>query len=436
MEWTADSEQGGRSQRDAAYRAVSQDEMHRTGHFHGLGTLPLVAIMASIAATFALAAVMLAHWLTPSRTEKPELTVDEILVDVTKQNGLTANVEAGVKFDNDMSNTLYNNNGAYSTDGDVKRINGAYDNNAESKHGHVTRANGLMDNNAIGYGDGDVFRQHGLLTGGRSGLLEDDELPPAPDKTDEDDKAIWKELLQAFKDKRASSRNFTQAKRILAVFLAMKSAASEKRKAHIMKVLNILFGPFDANETGGIDDSVTAEAKILSNLERRWLEDEVAALKNQRGTVDNAVQFLADNSDSETIREALNASRNEERLRQNLTRAELHADLAEVLKDLSSMPEDKRVHIGKIHIQVKEQSGLQANLGAGVDFSNKMPGSLHDNNNAKSDAGTVWRYNGAFDNNARSTDGNVLRVNGAFDNNAVTRNGSAQRQNGNDRFKE
>eukprot|EP00441_Pelagodinium_beii_P022212 CAMPEP_0197681958 /NCGR_PEP_ID=MMETSP1338-20131121/95750_1 /TAXON_ID=43686 ORGANISM="Pelagodinium beii, Strain RCC1491" /NCGR_SAMPLE_ID=MMETSP1338 /ASSEMBLY_ACC=CAM_ASM_000754 /LENGTH=216 /DNA_ID=CAMNT_0043263371 /DNA_START=8 /DNA_END=658 /DNA_ORIENTATION=+ len=211
---------------------------------------------------------------------------------------------------------------------------------------------------------------------------------------------------------------------MLATFYAMKVAANEEQKSRIMKILNILYGTNATNETGGIDNSIGVEAEILNKLEKRWLEDEMKALKLQRQTVDDAVQLLANSSDSETIRMALNSSSDQENLtRRNLTRAELDTDLAELSKSLKGMPEDRPIHIKKIHIKVKEQNGLQANLGAGVDFSNEMPHSLHNNNNAKSETGSVWRFNGAYDNNARSTDGDVLRANGAFDNNAMSRNG-------------
>jgi len=425
--------------RDLGYQAVSPDDKQASQR-QGMGTIPLVAVVACIAAACTLTACMLTQWLT-NGTQEPGVTIDDVQIDVTKQNGLTANVHAGVKFDNDMSRTLYNNNNAYSKDGDVRRINGAYDNNAESKDGHVVRANGAMDNNAMNKGSGDLLRQNGLYlnspgglgtslvkhaVGGGLGLLGADEIPPPDDLSDEDKELVDK-LIQIIKKAHGgSSHNVTQARDTLATFYGMKAAQSEEKKAHIMKVLNLLYGPLDANETGGLDDNSNVEAKILDKLEKRWIKNELQAMKDQRQTIDEAVQLLTNNSDNQVV----TSSQDTQRLTLNETHEELKADLASLAESLEGLPQGRPVHIGKLHIKVKEQNGLQANLGAGAIFSNKMPDSLHDNNAAHSDTGTVWRFNGAFDNNARSSEGNVLRVNGAYDNNAVSRNGTVQRQNG------
>ncbi|OEU09819.1 hypothetical protein FRACYDRAFT_248077 [Fragilariopsis cylindrus CCMP1102] len=67
-----------------------------------------------------------------------------------KQNGLI--VTPKIDVENNMSNALYNNNGATSIDGDVRRQNGVADftnalkgnNNAYSKKGDVVRQNGII----------------------------------------------------------------------------------------------------------------------------------------------------------------------------------------------------------------------------------------------------------------------------------------------------
>jgi hypothetical protein len=69
---------------------------------------------------------------------------------------------ATVDFANDMVDNLHDNNGAFSQDGEVFRLNGAYDNNAATKSGPVNRINGAYDNNAVS-DSGDVRRVNGVV---------------------------------------------------------------------------------------------------------------------------------------------------------------------------------------------------------------------------------------------------------------------------------
>eukprot|EP00928_Gymnodinium_smaydae_P082263 TRINITY_DN65643_c0_g1_i1.p1 TRINITY_DN65643_c0_g1~~TRINITY_DN65643_c0_g1_i1.p1 ORF type:complete len:433 (+),score=65.14 TRINITY_DN65643_c0_g1_i1:49-1347(+) len=94
---------------------------------------------------------------------KGPVHIDDVNIKIRHQNGLQANLGAGITFRNNMSNTFHNNNDATSESGHVSRINGAYDNNAKSSRGSVLRVNGAFDNNA-GSMNGSVLRQNGVFS--------------------------------------------------------------------------------------------------------------------------------------------------------------------------------------------------------------------------------------------------------------------------------
>eukprot|EP00931_Biecheleriopsis_adriatica_P033476 TRINITY_DN1942_c0_g1_i1.p1 TRINITY_DN1942_c0_g1~~TRINITY_DN1942_c0_g1_i1.p1 ORF type:complete len:500 (-),score=80.63 TRINITY_DN1942_c0_g1_i1:148-1470(-) len=428
----------------------------------GVASVASIALVCSVVAYF-----------KPLGAQDNTLTIGEIFVDIDKQNGVTADLGVGVKLTNDMSDSMHDNDGAYSAMGSVERINGAFDNNAISRGGDVVRANGAMDNNALA-GNGDVTRNDGVLvakrghqfvsdsvnnqvskslssligaytyeggsSGGESGseqsYVNSVTLPPG---------YVNQVVANAESKQQNKSNKFEQ---MVAKYIGFKKAQEEKRNQEIIEILNKLYGPFPNNTMEAIHntteairlDESTAESQIMQQMQQNMMNQEMQAMQIQSNTVNQVVSNFFNNTNKTAWQGDGSKQGSYNRQHQygpqimpkketehyiKLSKRQIDALVSGLSKKLQ-----RPVSIEKVNIRVRKQDGLQANVDAGFSVNNSMAGTMHHNNIARSTHGDVWRFNGAYDNNAISQKGSVLRANGAYDNNARTNDGSVLRNNG------
>jgi len=407
------------------YKEVATDLQQEVSQSSKL--MKLVGILAVVGAIASLAALCI------PKGGGHSLDMGEVDIEITKQKGVTANVDAGVKFGNDMSNILHDNNGAFSEEGAVARINGAYDNNAVSKGGDVERANGWYGNNAISKNgdvttEGDVQSKNSGVqssTDGTIGLSSAEEVAGGSDSpllrslrtgelpSGQDGDSVRRGLIEIAKnrDLQQSSGGSYSLKDLAADYYHKRQADAEQENHVLLKVLMLLYGQ---NSTS-IDSSDTLQAGMISQFQQEMLNQSIAAAKMNQDTIHQTISMIGKNGSKLLNRSGITVT-NSTRPNQNAEMAKLISDDLEKVTNQVQGP----VKIGKLKVKVKDQAGIQANLGAGVEFKNYMPNSLYNNNNAKSAHGDVMRFNGAYDNNAIGQ-GHVLRVNGAYDNNAISK---------------
>jgi len=376
-------------------------------------------------------------------------------VDIDKQNGVTADLDVGIVVTNDMSDSLHDNNGAYSDKGDVKRINGAYDNNAESESGNVIRANGVMDNNAQSE-TGDVTRSNGVLltkkghewitdkslgdsVAQRLGITDKSSgLPIKPGSNSHKHAGYRQNYIQNssfaefysqfLAEMQLAQQNKTAAmEEAIAAYVGIEKAKAEQRNQDIIKILNVLYGPFGNNTTDSGMDESSMDAKAMAAIEHDLMDNVVKGRGEQSKTVNNAVNKFF-NKKNVAIPKT-NSIRMNNATSDKLFTLSVHK-IDDLVAGLTKNKLKRDVDIDKIGIKIKKQNGVQANVEAGIKVKNSMPHTLTHNNVARSKDGDVWRFNGAYDNNAGSKTAEVLRVNGAYDNNAKSKNGSVVRNNG------
>jgi len=288
---------------DEEYQAVAESELglpqvQRTGTCRSCRTTMIALCCSAAVLIYALSDQKTQGWvlhtadLVQGTMQAAEVYINNLNIDIRKQNGLTANLDAGVKFSNDMANSFYRNNNAASTNGDVYRANGVFNNNAASMTGHTIRANGIIDSTldrAL------VNKKEG--SGGDSEEALADSLPTglAPSQVESDPMgdALHQELHTA-------------------AYLAKTQSSLVNQSLDTFSRLNLNTTHY--NQV--VNDSSMAEFQAFIN--------------------------------------SLNASQN------------------------------SSIHIDNVNFRVWKQNGLQANIQAGVDFNNSMPGSFHDNNNANS----------------------------------------------------
>eukprot|EP00931_Biecheleriopsis_adriatica_P098177 TRINITY_DN720_c0_g1_i3.p1 TRINITY_DN720_c0_g1~~TRINITY_DN720_c0_g1_i3.p1 ORF type:complete len:453 (+),score=94.59 TRINITY_DN720_c0_g1_i3:183-1541(+) len=379
-------------------------------------------------------------------------------IDIDKQNGVTSDLDVGIVVTNDMSDSLHDNSGAYSDKGDVKRINGAYDNNAESESGNVIRVNGVMDNNAQSE-TGDVTRSNGVLltkkghewitdkslgdsVAQRLGITDNSSGLPTINSSFADtsqflsnshkhagyrqnyiQNSSFAEFYSQFlAEMQLAQQNKTAAmEEAIAAYVGFEEAKAEQRNQDIIKILNWLYGPFGNNTTDSGMDESSMDAKAMAAIEHDLMDNVVKGTGEQSKTVNNAVnKFFMPKTNSTRMNNATS---------DKPFTLSVHK-IDDLVAGLTKNKLKRDVDIDNVRIKIKKQNGLQANVEAGIKVKNSMPHTLTHNNVARSKGGDVWRFNGIYDNNAGSKTAEVLRVNGAYDNNAKSKNGSVVRNNG------
>eukprot|EP00931_Biecheleriopsis_adriatica_P033478 TRINITY_DN1942_c0_g1_i3.p1 TRINITY_DN1942_c0_g1~~TRINITY_DN1942_c0_g1_i3.p1 ORF type:complete len:465 (-),score=78.90 TRINITY_DN1942_c0_g1_i3:148-1542(-) len=431
----------------------------------GIGSVASIALVCSLVACF-----------KPLGLQDKRVNLGKVYVDIDKQNGLTADLGVGVKITNDMSDSLHDNDGAYSAMGSVERINGAFDNNAISRGGDVVRANGAMDNNALA-GNGDVTRTNGALLAKRGHQFTSDSInnqvskslssligaytyedgssggefgsgqtsfnsgtPPwdsqsnKKNKSNELEKWVANVIAQQEERNQSSKQNKSnEFEQMVAKVIGFEEAEQEERNQEIIAILNKLYGPFPNNTTAaGLDESVS-ESQVMQQMQQNMMNQEIRAMQQQANAVNLVVSTFFNNTNKTAWQNlSYDGQYGPQIKRKNETEHYMKLSgqqISALVTDLSKKVQ-RPVDIERVNIRVRKQNGLQANVDAGFSVNNSMAGTMHHNNIARSKYGNVWRFNGVYDNNAISRNGSVLRANGAYDNNARTNDGSVLRNNG------
>jgi len=373
-------------------------------------------------------------------------------------------------------NGAYDNN-AESQSGNVIRANGVMDNNAQSETGDVTRSNGVLLTKKghewiTDKSLGDSVAQTLGITDKSSGLpinpgLMGKDLPTVtinssfmgidkPTVTINSSSASqflsnsqkhgvrhyyvqnnvknssFAEFLSQFlADMQSLEDNKTALiEEAIAAYVGVEEAKAEQRNQDIIKILNVLYGPFGNNTTDSGMDETSKEAKAMAAIEHDLMDNVVKGMGTSSKIVNKAVDKFFNNPTMPNM----NSTRINNATTNNATTDKLFTLSVHKIDDLvAGLTKNKLkrdVDIDKIRIKIKKQNGVQANVEAGMKVKNSMPHTMTHDNIARSKNGDVWRFNGAYLNNAGSKTADVLRVNGAYDNNAKSKDGSVMRNNG------
>eukprot|EP00931_Biecheleriopsis_adriatica_P098175 TRINITY_DN720_c0_g1_i1.p1 TRINITY_DN720_c0_g1~~TRINITY_DN720_c0_g1_i1.p1 ORF type:complete len:355 (+),score=78.93 TRINITY_DN720_c0_g1_i1:133-1065(+) len=301
------------------------------------------------------------------------------------------------------------------------------DNNALTDTGDVTRSNGVLM----------TKKGHGWITDksvgdsvdqSLSGLMGKDEQTGT---TGSPSAAL---LSQYFAGKQSTKQNRTDAiEKAIAEEIEAEEAKAQQRNQDIIKILDVLYGPFGNNTTDSGMDESSNQAKDMAAIQHDLMEHVIKGMGIQSNTANNVVKNLVKNKTNVAMPKTTMPKTNSTRMSNDTTEKLLALSVHKLTDAVAGLTQKKLkrdVDIDNVRIKIKKQNGLQANVEAGIKVKNSMPHTLTHNNVARSKGGDVWRFNGIYDNNAVSKTADVLRVNGAYDNNAKSKNGSVVRNNG------
>jgi hypothetical protein len=170
-----------------------------------------------------------------------------------KQNGLI--VTPKIDVENNMSNALYNNNGATSIDGDVRRQNGVAD-----------FTNALKGNNNAYSKAGDVVRQNGIITAGAF--------------TAKDAQVVLDSLLDFLKDLESFLPNLTELiNELFGGVINVLGTLIEKAGSDILpSELLLTISPIDSKSGMKFKDAMQIQDYLLDFLSEIKANDKVMVL--------------------------------------------------------------------------------------------------------------------------------------------------------------